>query len=523
MSIQLETAAHEVVPTRSVRAIDNETKRQTNQVWDRLAERIGAQKFDMWFAHTTLNIDSDRLELSTGSPFVARWIESRFTEDLRDVAHEAFGRNMQVRVNVAAAKDAEPLQPTTAPAAEGNGRLGTKVNGETRRAPTLRRLSDFIVGSCNKLAYSEACRLAEDPNGRSISPLFIHGDCGVGKTHLLQGICHRYIELTNRPQQVRYVTGEQFTNEFITAVRNDTIDAFRQRLRKLDLLAIDDVHFLSNKTRTQTEFLYTLDAIDLSGARVVLASDNHPHQIKRFDKSLVSRFLAGMVVKMDRPDRATRIELIQRLARKRGLRIQEAALELIVANCVGSVREIEGAITKLAAYRSLMNGHDGVHSHNGHTSNGHASNGHSSHGKSNGNGHANQWEQEIGMVLADRLFKDEAWQPANVVRLAGVIDAVCARLAVTKADLMGSGRHRRVVVARGLVAYLARELTTHSFPEIAQGLGRVNHSTIHTADHRLRRQLAENPHVELGGSDGKVNLQELIDQLRHDVVRARVT
>jgi chromosomal replication initiator protein len=238
------------------------------------------------------------------------------------------------------------------------------------------------------------------------------------------------------------VTGEQFTNEYITAIRTNAIDAFRQKIRKLDLLAIDDVHFLSNKVRTQTEFLYTLDAIDLSGARVVLASDNHPHHIKRFDRALVSRFLSGMVVKIDRPDRSTRIELIRRLAATRGLRLNEAAVDAIAGNCVGSVREIEGAITKLAAYKALMNGH---------------ANGQNGNGRSNG--HSDD-HGEIGLLLVEQLFKEQTWHGANgarVIRMAAVIDAVCQRLGVGKSDLMGSGRHRRVVLARALVAYLGRE------------------------------------------------------------------
>lgn len=512
--------------------------RTSEQMLTELGRRIGSQKMGMWFAHATLRLEESRVQVISDSAFVARWIESHFADELRSIAREVVGPDADVEIK------SEPSTPTTngiaiasvegastqdaAPPARPSTRPGTKS------AP-LRRLGDFVVGPTNRLAYSAARRLAEESDPR-MSPLFIHGECGVGKTHLLQGICQRYIEITGRTPHVRYVTGEQFTNDYITAIRTNTIDAFRTKIRKLDLLAIDDVHFLSNKTRTQTEFLYTLDAIDLSGARVVLASDNHPHHIKRFSQSLVSRFLSGMVVKIDPPDRATRIALIERLACLRGLRINHSAIELIADNCLGSVRELEGAITKLAAYRAVLhttgNGHghgnNGFHNGNGahhnHDNTTAASNG---NGSLNGNGHAHAGanghpgSDEIGVVLAEQLFREQAWSPNQVVRVGNIIETVCHRLGVSKADVVGSGRHRRVVLARGLIAYLARELTTYSFPEIAQALGRSNHSTIHTADQRLRKQLADGEPFDFGAAEPSLNLKELTDQLRRALLQRR--
>ena len=187
--------------------------------------------------------------------------------------------------------------------------------------------------------------------------VFIHGECGVGKTHLLQAACQRHLDL-NPSHAVRYTTGEQFTNEFLAAMRAAALDEFRARIRKLDLLAIDDIHFLASKTATQSEFLHTLDAIDFSGARVLLASDEHPRLIKRFSQSLVSRFLSGMVVRIDAPDRSTRLSLIRRLAATRSLPLSPAAEEMIVSRCMGSVRELEGASRNSRPFtRSLHHNH----------------------------------------------------------------------------------------------------------------------------------------------------------------------
>lgn len=479
------------------------THPKADRLCEELSRRIGSHKYGMWFGHTRLAVDDGRLTVQTVNQFVADWIRSHFIDELREVGSEMISPDVQIDICVSTDLNGHATPDgceTSHGHAPGPPQAAATAEPRCKSAPRkvrtdFRRLEDFVVGASNRMAFAEACRLVDEPDVRRVSPLFIHGECGLGKTHLLQGICQRFIERTGRVPHVRYVNGEQFTNEYITAIRNNTLDAFRQKHRKLDLLAIDDVHFLSNKVKTQTEFLYTLDAIDLSGARVVLASDNHPHHIKRFSQSLVSRFLSGMVVEIGKPDLALRKELIQRLATGRGLRLTPEAVELLAERCLGSVRELEGALTKLAAYRSLLqsNGDGGA-----------ASNGHAASG-------------EIGLMLAEQLFREQPWQANHTVRLPHLVDVICNRLNVARGDVLGSGRHRRIVLARGLIAYLGRELTTHSFPEIAQALGRKNHSTIHTAHHRLREQVANNDPVELGGGEQPLLVKELIDQVRRAV------
>jgi chromosomal replication initiator protein len=462
-----------------------------------LADRIGRHKFEMWFGQSArLTVKDADVEVAADSPFVADWIDGHFRDDLMSAAREALGADATIHVRVA-----PQLPDREDAAAHGDDRLERhrpRSHAPARRGPHgpaasgLRRLEDFVVGPSNRLAFAEAVRLAESADRAACSsPLFIHGECGVGKTHLLQGVCRRALDRGLPSPAMRYVTGEQFTNEYIGAVRGGSLDAFRRRVRRLELLAIDDVHFLSNKIATQSEFLHTLDSIDLGGARVVLASDEHPRHIKRFSQALVSRFLSGMVVEVTAPTRETRREIIARLAAERGLRLSEPAAEALAARLVGSVRELEGAVTKLAAL------HDLAH-------------------------RADAGRGDVGLILAEQLLQDASLHPRTPVRIAQVIDVVCSELAVHRADLVGSGRHRRVVLARALVAHLGRELTTMSYPEIARALGRDFHSTIHTADQRLRHQLADAdaPPVDIGGRT--VPLTALVDQLRHQILRAAV-
>jgi chromosomal replication initiator protein len=475
-----------------------------------LRERVGAHRFGLWFDHgTSLSTAVDRVEVRAATPYVAEWIARHFREPLEQLARETLGADARVEIIESAdAADSDPSHACDPEQAIGRAaqpslhhqdgstqpQRGARVRGartevgepgqlgELRpaRKATLRALEDFVVGDSNRLAFAASEQIG-DGSAEAPSIIFLHGECGVGKTHLLQGLCRRRLDRAPR-QVVRYVTAEQFTNEYIASVRAGTLDEFRRRLRRVDLLAIDDIHFLANKTATQSEFLHTIDAIDLSGARVALVSDEHPRHIRRFSQSLVSRFLSGMVVRVERPDRATRVALVQRLARSRGLMLSGAAEDAVAGRCAGSIREVEGAITRLGALVEL----DGLRG-------------------------------QIGPGTVERLLGDEAAQVAGTqpIRLARIIESVCERMRVGREELLGSGRHARTVVARGVVAHLSRELTTHSYPEIARALGRDTHSAVHTAAKRLRNMIEEDARV---GDSGE-RVREVVDQLRHDLSR----
>lgn len=530
------------------------------RIGQHLGERIGSRKFGLWFDRQTtrLRVEGGSLLVDLATPYVAEWIGRHFAGDLAEAARRTlgaaatvslrvspdlflhdgppaddagerdgasgFGSSMSERDARAAIADANASSVDGAMARLADARTGTNGTrlagrdgfdpdrvtllppplrrpGPEGRRVTLRKLDEFVAGPSNQLAFDAARRLAEGAPGAP-HLFFVHGDCGVGKTHLLQGICDRRRAIAPRAH-VRYTTAEQFTNEYLAALRDGSLESFRKALRRLDLLAIDDIHFLSNKTATQSEFLHTMDAIDLGGARIVLASDEHPRQIKKFSQALVSRFLSGMVVRIDRPDRQTRISLVRRLATDRGMSLQPAAEEIVANRCVGSVREIEGALTRLQAFASLAGP---------------------------GESPAPQVDArrflEIGALIAERAFGDEgASRPAGPIRITEIVERVSSRLGVEREEVLGSGRHRRVVLARSVVVFLARELTTQSFPEIARALGRETHSTAHTAAKRIEQMLADGERVEVGdpslaGPDGMTPLKELLAQLRHDILRS---
>ena len=463
-----------------------------SRVVGRLTQEVGRERFDRFFARQThMRVDGGRLDVTVPSGEVAELLDRRFGSTIRRVAlaeipsADEIGVRYRVDRN-AFNRNADPLQesrratPLTAPqAAEPASRLGAAapVAPAAKQSTSRRyRLDEFIVGISNRLAYNAALQVAEAGDASQFSPLFLHGSCGLGKTHLLQGIAARFSQLYPG-RIIRCTTGEAFTNEFIVALKTGKIEQFRRSYRRVDLICIDDVHFLSNKEATQTELLHTFDAIGLSGARIVLASDEHPREIAKLSRPLSSRFMAGMVVRIDPPDQKLREQIIRSFASRRGLAIEPGAITLIAERTAtgSSIREIEGLITQVeAAHRLLPDlAHDGAVGMNC---------------------------VRTALGLSDATVKPAG--PKRPVAIDVIMGTICRELRVDPAEFSGSGRHKRVVLARALTVQLARELTTMSYPEIARAMRRPNHSTVITAHQRLSAQLKTTPEVNLGESCG---------------------
>lgn len=473
----------------------------------RLVKSIGAQRYETWFDASARLGDWDPqrrvLVIEVHHPFVARQIEKHVGQDIRAAAAGELGGPVELEYRANPGTFADAGRAATASAPE--PRHGPKRhNGTAHRGPgrlvggaVLRhRLEQFVVGPSNELAYAAACRMAEDESSTN-HPLFIHGACGLGKTHLAQGVCMRMLK-REPTAKVLYTTGEQFTNEYITAVRQHRLESFRKRIRGLDLLAVDDVHFIATREKTQAEFLHSFDDIERDGARVVLASDCHPKLIKQFTQGLVSRCLRGMVVQVHRPDLETRCKLVRVLAERRGMTLLPSVVHAIADRCVESVREIEGMLTQVHAVASLPGG--------------------SCRGGNGSNTSANR--QPIGHAVLHRVLESGLdHMDAGPVRFEAILDTVVQRLGVSAQQVAGRGRHKHVVLARSLVAHLARELTPMSYPEITRAMGRRAHSTLIAADQRMRTTLEANRPVMLPTESAPITPTELLASLRRQVRR----
>jgi chromosomal replication initiator protein len=481
------------------------------RVTDQLAQTLGSRRFTMWFDQSArFDYEPSRQALRVAVPnrFVANRIERQFHQALSEAISQQLGDQVQLELEVDPSRfvqgdegpagecntpetpageqgsaDASASPGASAATAPARAHAGAR-NGQGSRAaaPMRHRLDDFVVGPSNQLAYAAANRLTADEAAAG-QPLFIHGGCGMGKTHLLQGLC-RKMQHDNPQARVLYTTGERFTNEYITAVRANKLDAFRQRIRQLDLLAVDDVHFIANKQATQQEFLHSFNEIELGGARLALASDSHPKMIEQFSEALVNRFVHGLVVQINEPDAETRRRLVSELAQRRGLTLQSAAVDVLAGRCTGSVREIEGLLTKLHALATLGNG-------------------------------LTQRDQPIGRAVVDQLLGTQAQRgPSKPVDFTVLRDTVAEHVGVGVKQVLGSSRQKHVVLARAVLIHLARELTAMSFPEIARAMGRTNHSTVITAAKRLSRQMQSGETTRLPGQLEAVGVNDLVEQIK---------
>lgn len=466
------------------------------RIADRLNQTLGPKRFAMWFdrsARFELDDQAHELRVTVANKFLADGIGRQFRRQVCDAARNEIGHDVSLDLGVRpVATPSQSEHPGTRPGMQPDA-AGSRPGRRDANTPRVQRpakrwryaLDDFVVGPSNQLAFAAATQLANLDDG-SGSPLFIHGTCGLGKTHLLQGICKRVSE--HRPDaKVRYTTGEQFTNDYITAVRSNTLDAFRRKIRGLDLLAVDDVHFIANKEKTQQEFLHCFNEIELSGARVVMVSDCHPKLIKQFSDALASRCVRGMVVRIDPPDADTRLRLVEALAERRGLAIPQAVAQTITRRCGGSVRDIEGVLNKLQALL-MMNRSSQRNLH---------------------------LAPVIGHSLLDQLFHDQPDPtPRKPVRFQAILDAVCDQFALPPEQVTGRVRKSHVVLARSLLIHLTYELTGMSYPEVAAAMGRPNHSTIITAAGRIKKQLKQDQPVLLPGQPGETTPSQLLERLR---------
>lgn len=473
------------------------------RILDRVSREVGPDGYRRYFEHQTqVRCQGQSVEVVVPTGFVADLIGRRYGESINRAAREELNNpGVQVKFRI----DRGPfVDPSRIPGRDERPVASVRV---ARAAPMPTsaeryRLDDFEVGESNQLAHAAAMTLISPDCPRSARLVVVHGPCGVGKTHLLNAVAG----VMRGRGTVVCTTAEAFTNEYIAAVQADKLPSFRARYRGVALLCIDDVQFLQNKKATQTELLHTFDAIDTSGAKVMLVSDEHPRRVQKLSQALISRFMAGMVVRIDAPEPALRAKIVVRLAAKRGLIIDEAGAGLIAARCGGpapTARDVEGVLSRIEALRGLPTG-----SASGGT---------------------------VGLVLirralglADQDVAVEA-RPVRPVRMNVIIEEVCRVLRVEPSELFDKGRHKRVVLARSMCAVLGRWLTTMSYPEMARALGRPNHSTVVTAVQRLQAQMAADemtgPYLggdmdALAGELAGLSLKALAQQLRNDVLRA---
>jgi chromosomal replication initiator protein len=340
-------------------------------------------------------------------------------------------------------------------------------NAPPSRAQSGRRfadLNDFVTGPGNHLAFSAALQICEQPG--SYNPLVLHGGVGIGKTHLLEGV-YRRMRVLRPSSRVLFLSAESFANYFTQALRDRTLASFRQRFRGVDVLMIDDVDFLDGKRVIQEEFLHTVRQLESYGRQVALTADRHPRLLTRLSEELVTRFMSGIVCRLESPDLNTRRTIVARKAARMTARITDEAIEFVVQRFALSVRELEGALNFLENY-----------------------------GQTTG--------KMINLTVARTVLADLDRDCVRIVRVAEVEQAVCRLFSVGVDDLRSPRRTRTVSQPRMLAMYLARKMTQAAYTEIGEHFGGRNHSTVMSAEKRVRDMLEADATVRAGTQEWKL-------------------
>nr|WP_122975754.1 chromosomal replication initiator protein DnaA [Actinoplanes teichomyceticus] len=311
----------------------------------------------------------------------------------------------------------------------------------------------FVIGSSNRFAHAAAVAVAESP-AKAYNPLFIYGSSGLGKTHLLHAIGH-YATTLGHARSVRYVSTEEFTNDFINSLRDDKTQAFQRRYRDVDILLIDDIQFLENRERTQEEFFHTFNTLHNANKQIVISSDRSPRQLATLEDRMRTRFEWGLLADIQPPDLETRIAILQKKAAQERMYAPDDVLEFIASRVSNSIRELEGALIRVTAFASLT-------------------------------------RSPVQLSLAEEVLRDFMPDGAGPEITADQIMVSTADyFGVSLEDLRGHSRSRVLVNARQVAMYLCRELTDLSLPRIGQAFGGRDHTTVMHADRKIRQHMAE--------------------------------
>ncbi|HET7734969.1 MAG TPA: chromosomal replication initiator protein DnaA [Nocardioidaceae bacterium] len=448
-------------------------------VWSDLVEDLPSNQKAWLKASRPMALHESTAIIAVADDFTRNQIEGRLRTRLEDSLSEAFSAQIRIAVTVdpqlqRATTELGSTVPTAAAADESlEDDSSTHVFGDLSTSPFVpaqgagvsagnvleTRLNPkyvfetFVIGSSNRFAHAAAVAVAEAP-GKAYNPLLIYGDSGLGKTHLLHAIGH-YVRSLFSGARVRYVSSEEFTNEFINAIRDDKAATFQKRYRDVDVLLIDDIQFLEGKIQTQEEFFHTFNTLHNANKQIVITSDRAPKRLEALEDRLRNRFEWGLITDVQPPDLETRIAILRKKAATERMTAPPDVLEFIASKIQTNIRELEGALIRVTAFASLN-------------------------------------RQPVDLTLAEIVLKDlipEGGEPEITASL--IIAQTASYFGLSIDDVCGQNRSRALVTARQIAMYLCRELTELSLPKIGQQFGGRDHTTVMHAEKKIRTQMAE--------------------------------
>ncbi|MBZ0107778.1 MAG: chromosomal replication initiator protein DnaA [Candidatus Scalindua rubra] len=412
-------------------------KRTWILIQDKIKEKVTPQQFTTWFSGLNLiKLDTNEIHLHAPNPFCREWIENNYIDIVTSSLEEASISNCKVKFISDKNGSSEPfIQNSTSSSSIDSA---TYINKNYN-------FDNFLVGPCNRLAHAAALAVSESP-GTAYNPLFIHGSVGLGKTHLLHAI---FLRLQEGGHKVLYLPCESFVNNYISTIKTGDWNSFRNKYREIDVLLIDDVHFLANSQSTREEFFHTFNALYTRQKQIVLSSDCPPEEIPTIEERLISRFRWGLITRVDPPGFETSVAIIQKKTSLMKMELSYDVICYLADNVVSSIREIEGTLTNIHRYATMN-------------------------------------ESKIDLSLVKQIIRGFSKQKRNI-GIEKILNTVTKYYGVQLSQLHSKRKLRSITLPRQIAMHLARKLTNLSLGEIGGYMGGRDHTTVMHADDKIKK------------------------------------
>ena len=425
-----------------------------NKTTNIIKEKVNQQNFETWIRPIRITLlEGNQVRLAVPNRFFRDWLVENYLTVIKEAIKSATGIPFQIEFLVEQENRQEP-------AAESLGGAQTDENSTPRKSARAKVHSTlnqnysferFVVGTCNQFAHAASVAVAEQP-AKNYNPLFIYGGVGLGKTHLLNAIGLKTLNLFT-DMNVIYVSAEVFMNELINSIRYDKMQKFREKFRNIDCLLIDDIQFIAGKERTQEEFFHTFNTLHDSGKQIVVTSDKFPKDIPNLEGRLRSRFEWGLIADIQPPEIETKIAILQKKAQESHIVLPDNVCHYLASLSDSNIRELEGYLVRIAAYSSLTN---------------------------------RQIDLDLVKAVLKKLLRQE---DKKEITIEEIIKSVSVKLNIKVADIRSHKKNKNFVLARQVSMFLAREMTSASFPDIGEKVGGRDHSTVIYAHNKIKKLL----------------------------------
>jgi chromosomal replication initiator protein len=435
--------------TKGNRLVMTDIKTVWEQAQNYLKDKLGSSTFETWILPLLpTSLDKHSFVLEAPDSFFRDWVDKHYKALLCEAIKSSTKQDLAVRLEASSqAKEfISKAAEAEAPAKSQESPFALSLNSRYT-------FENFVIGPSNHHAHAYSLAVAESP-GKAYNPLFIYGGVGLGKTHLMQAICHQTIKNTKKPGNLKicYMPSERFTNELIEGIQHRSTNAFRQKYRNVDILVIDDIHFIAGKESTQEEFFHTFNTLYDAHKQIIISSDRPPKEISNLQDRLVSRFSWGLTIDIQPPDLETRVAILKKKIEREPVSVPDEVIFFIAQLIKTNIRELEGALIRTIAYSLLE-------------------------------------EKPITLELSKEVLKDLLKETKKLITIDFIQHCVAEEFGVSSQELKTKRRHKNIVLPRQIAMYLGRELTDLSLPEIGTFFGGKDHTTVLHSYNKIKEDL----------------------------------